>query len=80
VGIAPGFRSPLSKRGFTDDELVECARECVLAPSNNERFWEAEENRAADFCRAAAWMLAQDVYSFSPRNFEDVEVLLLKQV
>jgi len=43
--------------------LPSILRRLVLAPQNNERFWEAEGNRAADFSRAASWILAQDVYS-----------------
>lgn len=37
-------------------------RNLVFAPANNENFWDAERSASADFTRAVAWMLAQDVY------------------
>lgn len=34
----------------------------ALAERNNQNFWDAEKSACADFTRAVAWMLAQDVY------------------
>jgi hypothetical protein len=45
-----------------EDLLPIWASRRVLAPENNTRFWEAENSRCADFTRATAWLLAQDVY------------------
>jgi hypothetical protein len=35
-----------------------------LNATNNERFWESENNGSADFTRALCWMLAQDAFEF----------------
>lgn len=55
-------------------------RHLVLAPQNNERFWEATENRAADFTRAISWMLAQDVYRTHFVGYKDPEKVERDQI
>jgi hypothetical protein len=42
--------------------LPSTMRFLVLARQNNTNFWDAEGSASADFTRAVAWMLAQDVY------------------
>jgi hypothetical protein len=42
--------------------LPSTMRRLVLAQNNNINFWDAERSASADFTRAVAWMLAQDVY------------------
>jgi hypothetical protein len=42
--------------------LPSTMRRLVLAQENNANFWDAEGSASADFTRAVAWMLAQDVY------------------
>jgi hypothetical protein len=49
------------------------ARACALDASNNEDFWASEGARAADFTRAMAWVLAQDVYRATYGGLEDDE-------
>lgn len=51
--------------------LPQTLRQLVLASNNNERLWEAEESRSADFTRALSWMLAQDVYDTEFVGFEE---------
>lgn len=65
---------------LAEAELRRCVRAIVLAERNNQRFWENEENRSADFTRALAWMLAQDVYSLDTSNAEAVMGLERQQV
>lgn len=48
----------------------------VLAPENNERFWEAEDSRCADFTRATAWLLAQDVYEAEHSSWPNVQAII----
>lgn len=49
------------------------ARARALDVSNNEDFWATEGARAADFTRAMAWVLAQDVFSARYARLEDDE-------
>lgn len=42
--------------------LPSTMRRQVLAQENNASFWDAEGSASADFTRAVAWMLAQDIY------------------
>lgn len=65
------------KKSTGHDPLASFARKRVLVAENNQRFWEAEDNRSADFCRAASWMLAQDVFEVQivgHKGIEDIEV------
>lgn len=80
IEIAPAYKLRLSKRTFSDEALVQCIRDCVLGGLNNERFWFADENRSADFTRATAWMLAQDVHSLSIGGYDDVEAIVNRQI
>lgn len=45
----------------------------ALAEENNRDFWASESARAADLTRSLAWMLAQDVYRISFRQFPTEE-------
>jgi hypothetical protein len=49
------------------------ARARVMAASNNEDFWATEGARSADFTRAIAWVLAQDVYRITYAGLEGDE-------
>jgi hypothetical protein len=79
VKIRDEYRSPLKKSGSHRMGLAEVVRQIVLAEQNSQRFWSEEENKAADFCRATGWMLAQDVYEFSPNSYTQVERKALEQ-
>ncbi|REE17141.1 hypothetical protein B0G71_0079 [Paraburkholderia sp. BL27I4N3] len=54
-------------------------REVALSEINNRNFWDAESNLSADFTRAAAWILAQDIYTL-PSSAEQIQVLESVQV
>lgn len=61
---------PIKER--REDLLPMWASRRVLALENNERFWEAENSKCADFTRATAWLLAQDVYEAEHNSWTDV--------
>jgi hypothetical protein len=69
--------TPLAESPTTDGEwraaVRKAARSCALSPENNQNFWATEEAKASDLTRALAWMLAQDVYTFSFPSAEAIE-------
>lgn len=76
---------PYRKRLGKDPDKAEAglqavAREIVLKPENNQRFWEAKENKSADLTRALAWLLAQDVYAIDTSSHKAIEKLERDQV
>lgn len=73
--IADENRLQLKKEECTPASIAHVARQIVLNADNNRNFWSDTENKSADFTRAAAWMLAQDVHSFMPMSHTDVEKL-----
>lgn len=75
--ISVNPRVPVRER--RDEFLGRLARTRVLASENNERFWQAENSRTADFTRATAWILAQDVYESEFSTWESVQVVIQKQ-
>ncbi len=68
-------RSQIKKLGATPAVIAHVARQIVLASRNNGNFWSDTENKSADFTRAAAWMLAQDIHLFIPTSHSVVEKL-----
>ena len=79
ITIAEPFRKALSKKKYSLQQLVNSITLRVFDESNNENFWYSEENKSADFCRAQAWMLMQDVYSFRPKSWKEVEAFATQQ-
>jgi hypothetical protein len=79
VKVADEFRGRLKKANGTTEAIAEVCRQIVLSPANNKNFWSDEENRSADFSRAASWMLAQDVHQFAPTSYSQVEPRALEQ-
>lgn len=73
VRIVDEYRSFLKKESVPNSAIATVVRQLIFAKENVVNFWEEEENRTADFCRAAAWMLAQDIYSFNPTSYVEVE-------
>ncbi len=73
--LADEYRSQLKKEDMTPASIAHVARQIVLNADNNKNFWSDTENKSADFTRAAAWMLAQDVHSFMPSSHSVVEKL-----
>ena len=63
-----------------EDLLSVWASRRALAPENNERFWEAEDSRCADFTRATAWLLAQDVYEAEHSSWPGVQAIMKIQM
>ena len=80
VKVADEYRSGLKKANASAEAIAEIARQIVLTPDNNQHFWSDTENKSADFTRAAAWMLAQDVHAFVPTSHAAVEPLCNDQV
>jgi hypothetical protein len=70
----------LSKAKADNATLARIIRSVVFQPENNERFWESENNQAADFTRALGWMLAQDVFEFDKVGHSDVQKIELDQL
>ena len=75
VKIMEEFRKELKNANATAEAIAETARKIVLSGANNQKFWSDEKNKSADFTRAAAWMLAQDVHTFVPTSHAAVEPL-----
>jgi hypothetical protein len=73
--LADEYRSQLKKEDITPSSIAHVARQIVFSSDNNQNFWSDTENKSADFTRAAAWMLAQDVHSFMPSSHAVVEKL-----
>jgi hypothetical protein len=73
------FNPDIPKVDRTLDRLPAMARRFLFAPENNERFWEVEESRAADFTRSVGWCLAQDVYDFECSSWPDAQLRIAKQ-
>lgn len=61
VRISSTLPAPREK-AKVEAALPSTMRRLVLAQENNANFWDAEGSASADFTRAVAWMLAQDVY------------------
>lgn len=76
ISIHPQIPSKLRR----EESLAGLARTRALAPENNERFWETEKSRSADFTRAICWLLAQDVYEAEYSSWDSVEQAIKKQV
>lgn len=62
VSLSATVPKEVRRRNPDNRELAKTLRTIALAPENNERFWEAENNRSADFTRALCWILAQNVF------------------
>ena len=52
----------LDKLDKDPERLPAICRRLLFSDENNQRFWENEGTRAADFTRALAFILAQDIY------------------
>lgn len=81
VALCEAYRSRLGKNAdIADVRFPKVAREIALAPENNARFWESEENRSADLSRGLSWILAQDVYALDTSSHQRVATLESTQV
>ena len=66
----------IPKEERREDLLSVWASRRALAPENNERFLEVEDSRCADFTRATAWLLAQDVYEAEHSSWPTVQAIM----
>jgi hypothetical protein len=81
VVLREPYRAQLSRTTDTAEaRLAKVAREIALAPENNARFWESEENKSADLSRGLSWILAQDVYAMDTSSHQKVATLESTQV
>ena len=80
VKVSDEYRASIRKLNASASSISDVARQIVLSPENNKNFWSDEENRSADFSRAACWILAQDVHAFVPTSYTQVEPKALDQV
>jgi hypothetical protein len=81
TALSEPYRTRLSNDvGKAEARLPSIAREIVLLPDNNTRFWEQKNSKSADLSRGLSWMLAQDVYSLDTSSHEAIEALEAVQV
>ena len=81
IMINERYRGDLGKDpDEAEKRLPGIIRNIALAPENNQRFWDSIDNRAADFNRGLAWILAQDVYSLDTSSHEKIDALEARQV
>jgi hypothetical protein len=81
VTLNEAYREYLGKTpAVAESKLPKVMRTIALAPENNLRFWEAEENKSADFNRGLSWILAQDIYAIDTSAHPRIEALESSQV
>lgn len=81
VAFQEPYRSRLGKDAdIAETRLPKIIREIALAPKNNNRFWESEENKSADLSRGLSWILAQDVYRLDTSSHSKISTLEGAQV
>ncbi len=81
VAIVEGYRRELGRSADNAEaRLRKIVRTITLAPENNSRFWESEENRSADLCRGLSWILAQNVYSIDTSSHAKIQPLENDQI
>jgi len=74
------LENKIPKSDRTLDRLPFVLRKLLSAPENNQRFWEIDESRAADFTRGISFLLAQDVYDFECSSWPDAQARIALQV
>ena len=79
VKVTDEYRASIRKQNASASSISDVVRQIVISPENNKNFWSDEENRSADFSRAACWILAQDVHAFVPTSYAQVEPKALEQ-
>ena len=79
IRTSPTLSTP-RRKDEAEKDLPVTMRSLILAPHNNERFWEAADSRGADFTRAVSWMLAQDVYQTHFVGHKDPEKIERDQI
>jgi hypothetical protein len=69
----------LDKSDKDPERLPAICRRLLFSDENNQRFWDNEGTRAADFTRALAFILAQDIYVNDFGVHPEVEALEQRQ-
>lgn len=80
VQLTDEFRESLRKRDTEPRDMSTVIRSVVLSATNNEQFWEAENNKSADFTRGVCWALAQDVFTCRCAGHADVQTIEASQL
>ena len=81
VTIADPYRGQLGRNAdVAEGRLRKIVRTIVLAPENNARFWESEENKSADLSRGLSWILAQNVYTIDTSSHSKIQPLENEQI
>jgi hypothetical protein len=81
VAIAEPYRGQLGERAdIAETRLRKVVRTIALAPENNSRFWESEENKSADLSRGLSWILAQNIYSVDTSSHAKIQPLENEQI
>lgn len=79
--IAEPYRGILGKSAdVAEARLRKIVRMIALAPENNARFWESEENKSADLSRGLAWILAQNIYTIDTSSHAKIQPLENDQI
>lgn len=60
------------------ESLPQILRSVVFAPHNNERLFESDDSKSADFTRALSWVLLQNVYTLAGDKHEPIAELEAK--
>lgn len=76
IKINPEIKNP--ERSVKN--LPNLARHFALLPENNANLWAKEASLSADFARGLSWILAQDVWKFTPKKWEDAQKLIQRQL
>jgi hypothetical protein len=81
VAIAERYRGHLGRNAETAEaRLRKIVRTIALAPENNSRFWDSEENRSADLSRGLSWILAQNIYLVDTSSHAKIQPLENDQI
>lgn len=79
--IAEPHRGVLGRSADTAEaRLRKIVRMIALAPENNARFWESEENKSADLSRGLSWILAQNIYTIDTSSHGKIQPLENDQI
>lgn len=79
--IAEPYRGVLGKNAdVAEARLRKIVRTIALAPENNARFWQSEENKSADLSRGLSWILAQNIYTIDTSSHAKIQPLENDQI
>jgi len=70
----------LDKADRDPEKLPSVCRRLLFNEDNNQNFWDSEGTLSADFTRALAFILSQDIYAHEFGSHPDVQALEQKQV